>query len=693
MATLGPDKAREVLARLKAVLVEMPFQFLRRVDPQMVLSFLQDEHPQTITLVLAHMDAKQAAAGPQRAARAGPGRHRPPARGHGPHLARHRQAGRVLPAAAALHGAAAQRVRAGRWPAAARRHHQPQRPQHRAADPRGPRAAQHRARRGGAGAHVHVRGHHASSRTARCSCCCAPSTPRTWPSRSRASRRTSATSSSRTCPSGPASRLVEDMDVLGPVRVKQVEEAQAAIIRQIRVLEESGDIVDLAGEPAMTSSSERPAQPSSCAAVRRPAPRARHGSPPTCAPARSWAGSAPTRAWSTRRSRPSSPRPSAGPRDAGWQQGHRDGYDAGRCRGRRRRRRGGAGAPGARGRGGRDARAPVVRRARAAAAGRRRAGRARGPGPGGASTGRSPTWRWRIAEALVGRHLELAAAPALDAVHRALALLPRQAAVTVRRAPRRRRDPARPLDRPGRRQRRPRRRPRGRGRRLRRRGRRPHRRRPARHGARAPAGGAGPVTASSRGRWPPPRRTRCGRLLHAAAPTVTGRVTSAVGPQRRRRRARPRRRRGRQPRRRRRADPRRGGRAARRRPPPACPSRTCAAYGGAAGSCATGGPLTVPIGPGLLGRVVDALGRPIDGGPPLRDVVPDRCRGRPPDRHEPGPDRHADGPGRARPRHARAVRTRPAHRHLRRLGRRQVEHAVDDHPRHRRADLRARAGG
>jgi flagellar motor switch protein FliG len=37
--------------------------------------------------------------------------------------------------------------------------------------------------------------------------------------------------------------LVEDMDVLGPVRLKQVEEAQAAIIRQIRTLEESGEIV------------------------------------------------------------------------------------------------------------------------------------------------------------------------------------------------------------------------------------------------------------------------------------------------------------------------------------------------------------------------------------------------------------------------------------------------------------------
>ena len=35
----------------------------------------------------------------------------------------------------------------------------------------------------------------------------------------------------------------------------------------------------------------------------------------------------------------------------------------------------------------------------------------------------------------------------------------------------------------------------------------------------------------------------------------------------------------------------------------------------------TGSPLEVPIGPGLLGRVVDALGRPIDGGPPLRDVT------------------------------------------------------------------------
>lgn len=36
---------------------------------------------------------------------------------------------------------------------------------------------------------------------------------------------------------------------------------------------------------------------------------------------------------------------------------------------------------------------------------------------------------------------------------------------------------------------------------------------------------------------------------------------------------------------------------------------------------ATGGPLMVPIGDGMLGRVVNALGHPIDGGPPLRDVT------------------------------------------------------------------------
>ncbi|WP_168582419.1 flagellar motor switch protein FliG [Gephyromycinifex aptenodytis] len=61
VATMGKERAQEVMDRLTASLVEMPFEFLRRVDAKLVLSYLQDEHPQTITLVLAHMQSEQAA--------------------------------------------------------------------------------------------------------------------------------------------------------------------------------------------------------------------------------------------------------------------------------------------------------------------------------------------------------------------------------------------------------------------------------------------------------------------------------------------------------------------------------------------------------------------------------------------------------------------------------------------------------
>jgi flagellum-specific ATP synthase len=44
----------------------------------------------------------------------------------------------------------------------------------------------------------------------------------------------------------------------------------------------------------------------------------------------------------------------------------------------------------------------------------------------------------------------------------------------------------------------------------------------------------------------------------------------------------------------------------------------------------TGGPLRVPVGRGLVGRVVDALGRPIDGGPALQDVTWESSDGVPP---------------------------------------------------------------
>jgi flagellum-specific ATP synthase len=45
---------------------------------------------------------------------------------------------------------------------------------------------------------------------------------------------------------------------------------------------------------------------------------------------------------------------------------------------------------------------------------------------------------------------------------------------------------------------------------------------------------------------------------------------------------------------------------------------------------ATGRPPTIRVGNGLLGRVVDGLGHPIDGGPPLRDVIEVTVEGTPP---------------------------------------------------------------
>lgn len=54
-ASVGPEKATEILDNLGVTIATAPFEFLRRADSRQVLSYLQDEHPQTIALVLAHM--------------------------------------------------------------------------------------------------------------------------------------------------------------------------------------------------------------------------------------------------------------------------------------------------------------------------------------------------------------------------------------------------------------------------------------------------------------------------------------------------------------------------------------------------------------------------------------------------------------------------------------------------------------
>ncbi|MEP9362251.1 flagellar motor switch protein FliG [Nocardioides sp. CN2-186] len=59
-ASLGADRANEIMERLQAAAVKMPFQFLHRADPSQVRTFIADEHPQVIALVLAHMTPDKA---------------------------------------------------------------------------------------------------------------------------------------------------------------------------------------------------------------------------------------------------------------------------------------------------------------------------------------------------------------------------------------------------------------------------------------------------------------------------------------------------------------------------------------------------------------------------------------------------------------------------------------------------------
>jgi flagellar motor switch protein FliG len=59
-ASLGAERAEELIGRLSAQVRDVPFSFLLRADARQVLSFVQDEHPQTIALVLAHIPAHQA---------------------------------------------------------------------------------------------------------------------------------------------------------------------------------------------------------------------------------------------------------------------------------------------------------------------------------------------------------------------------------------------------------------------------------------------------------------------------------------------------------------------------------------------------------------------------------------------------------------------------------------------------------
>ncbi len=57
----GQQKAMEIMQRLTASLQVRPFDFIRKTDPSQLISFIQNEHPQTIALIMAYLNSDQAA--------------------------------------------------------------------------------------------------------------------------------------------------------------------------------------------------------------------------------------------------------------------------------------------------------------------------------------------------------------------------------------------------------------------------------------------------------------------------------------------------------------------------------------------------------------------------------------------------------------------------------------------------------
>jgi flagellar motor switch protein FliG len=52
---LGPERALEIIGRMSTVIERRPFEFLRKTPPEQMVTFLRNESPQTIALVIANL--------------------------------------------------------------------------------------------------------------------------------------------------------------------------------------------------------------------------------------------------------------------------------------------------------------------------------------------------------------------------------------------------------------------------------------------------------------------------------------------------------------------------------------------------------------------------------------------------------------------------------------------------------------
>lgn len=56
---IGPQRAKTILDKIQEQITDTGLKRLRKVAPELLLSVLRGEHPQTIALILAHLDARQ----------------------------------------------------------------------------------------------------------------------------------------------------------------------------------------------------------------------------------------------------------------------------------------------------------------------------------------------------------------------------------------------------------------------------------------------------------------------------------------------------------------------------------------------------------------------------------------------------------------------------------------------------------
>ena len=249
--SLGSQKAVDIINRLTSSLQVKPFDFIRRTDPAHLLNFIQQEHPQTIALILAYLE-------PQKASMI---------LGSLPHEVQSdvakriatmdrtspevlREVERVLEKK--LSTLSSEDYTAAGGVESDRRYPEPRRPLDGEDDHREPRRGRPGARRRDQEEDVRLRGHRPARR---------PGDPE-GAARGRHDRSSAKALKAvdsevqdkifRNMSKRAATLLKEDMEYMGPVRLKDVEESQQKIVSIIRKLEEQGEIVVArAGEEEM----------------------------------------------------------------------------------------------------------------------------------------------------------------------------------------------------------------------------------------------------------------------------------------------------------------------------------------------------------------------------------------------------------------------------------------------------------